>query len=191
MVGDHDQYLLPRSLLLCNWLVVDLTDSRRAALHRSAGIFIQAETTLHSNLPRYPRGVSKRPTMATSNQNQTIESLIRRSESARAELTGHIQTLQHRVNIPARLKESVRSRPSIWFGGSMIIGLLATKMLRRKPAPAPEKTKTRKGLLGLACTAAIALAKPAIKTLLIAELRKRFLPPASVAERSSRTHFSD
>lgn len=129
--------------------------------------------------------------MASTNQNQAIESLIRRSESARAELTGHIQTLKDRMNIPARLKASVSSRPVAWFGGSLAVGLLATKLFRRKSVPIPEKAKSRKGLLGFACTAAIALAKPAIKTLLLAELRKRFLPPADATNRNSRSHFSD
>jgi hypothetical protein len=129
--------------------------------------------------------------MAATNQNPTIEALIQRSELSREELTGHIQILKHRINLPARLKESVRSRPGVWFGSSVAIGLLATMIFRRKSVPLPVKTKSRKGLLGIAFTAAITLAKPAIKTLLLAEIRKRFLPPAPATERNARSHFSD
>ena len=48
-----------------------------------------------------------------------------------------------------------------------------------------------KGWLGIACTAAITLAKPAIKTFLISQLRKRFIPPATSGNRYPSSHFSD
>lgn len=111
-------------------------------------------------------------------QKAELEALIARSDAARQLLAGHMETLRHRINLPARISENIRSHRTIWFAGSAAAGLLFSSLFRKKnPTPAPSHaTRSRKGILGIALTAAFALAKPALKAWALNELQKRLIP---------------
>lgn len=132
-------------------------------------------------------------------QNAEVERLIHRAAASRSALSGHLGTLRHRADIPARLKENIQSNRAIWFGGSALAGLLATSVLRnalgifRRKSPA-DATNTfspqrkRKGLTGMALTLALTIAKPAIKSFVITALKKRLIPAQNSPYKSRHTH---
>jgi len=111
-------------------------------------------------------------------QNAALAALIQRNDAARQALAEQLQTLRHRMDLPARLNENIRNNRTLWFAGSTAVGLLVSCIFRKKsPAPAPAAApRPRKGLIGLALTTAITLAKPALKTWLWNEAQKRILP---------------
>lgn len=129
--------------------------------------------------------------MAAEPQISEIERLIERSDASRLFLTGHVKTLRYRADIPARVRRLFRSHPSLWFGGSLLLGCLFTAMVRsKKPIPKPQSAH-RKGLLGFVLASVTALAKPALKTMLIAQLRKRMLSPTEkIKATASRRQFT-
>lgn len=127
-------------------------------------------------------------------QKSEIEALIARSEVARQSLAVHYHSLRHQIDLPARISENIRSHRTLWFVGAAVAGLFVSSLFRKKaPAPLPVRTSTaRKGLLGLALTSAIALAKPAIKTWLLSEVQKRLIPRVRPRQKTSPfRHFSD
>jgi len=86
--------------------------------------------------------------------------LIRLSGAARASLDSAAVSLKERLDIPSRLRDSLRSHPSGWLVGSLVSGLAASLIFGRKPA-APEKKRRSLpvALLGLSLTAVRPLAK--------------------------------
>lgn len=95
--------------------------------------------------------------------------LIRRIENSRNELQEHVVQLKRTLDVPSRIKHSVTSRPLAWFGGSLGLGLVASKVLRRKP-----KQNRKKSMAGFLITAILTLLKPALKGILVSELQRRF-----------------
>lgn len=94
-------------------------------------------------------------------RHQEIELLIRSSETARAYLSAEVHTLKDKLDVPARLRDSLRSHPTGWLFGSVASGLAASLLFRRKTAAAgPKKSRSLyASLLGLTLTAAQPLAK--------------------------------
>jgi hypothetical protein len=89
-----------------------------------------------------------------------IERLIRLGEAARSTLEVEAAALKQRFDVPARLKDSLKSHPTGWLVGSLASGLAASMLFSRRP-PAREK-KTRGlplTLLGLSLTAVRPIAK--------------------------------
>lgn len=137
--------------------------------------------------------------MDATSQNAEVERLIQRAAASRSALSGHIGTLRHRADIPARLKENIQTHRALWFGGSALVGLAATSVLRnalgifRKKTPVtsanaiPAQHK-RKGLTGMALTLALTLAKPAIKSFVITALKKRLIPQQNPPYKSRHTN---
>lgn len=113
--------------------------------------------------------------MAEKSQSAEIEALIRRSRAARQELKTAYVAFRHKIDVPARVKDSLRSHPLSWFGGSLATGLLASffvpKGHDKHPASleAPKKKRGRFG--GVALTAAASMAKPLLKAWLTKKLR--------------------
>jgi hypothetical protein len=107
-----------------------------------------------------------------SASSEGIEALIRRSEAARRRLACDYATFRHRIDLPARVKDSLRNHPLGWVGGSLTAGLLASTLLRTKPKEeSPRPAKRRRGLAGFALTAATAVAKPMIRAWLTRRLQ--------------------
>jgi hypothetical protein len=88
--------------------------------------------------------------------------LISLGETARSTLSHEAAVLKHRLDVPARLKDSLKSHPTGWLVGSVASGLAASFLFRRRPAR-EEKEKKSKSLplavLGLTLTAVRPFAK--------------------------------
>ena len=89
-----------------------------------------------------------------------IDRLLRLSESARDCLEHEVISLKQRLDVPTRIRESLKNHPAGWLMGSIASGLTASMVFRRKPAP--EK-KSHRGLpltlLGITFSAVRPLAK--------------------------------
>ncbi len=103
-------------------------------------------------------------------KNAEAAALIERIERSRGQLGGHLVDLRRTLDVPARVKQSILRKPLAWFGGSLGIGLLASRLLRR-----PRKSAPRPGWLGLLLTGAVALFKPIVKGVITSELQRRFI----------------
>ncbi len=69
-----------------------------------------------------------------------IQRLIKESSIARRILAEDMVALQHRFNAPARLRHSLTTHPFPWLGGTATLGLLTSRLFRRKPKPPPEQS---------------------------------------------------
>lgn len=92
-------------------------------------------------------------------ENPDIQRLIRLSEASRSFLGNEAAALKHRLDVPARLRDSLKSHPSTWLFGSLASGLAASLMFRRKPVLEKKRRGIPATLLGLTLTAARPLAK--------------------------------
>jgi hypothetical protein len=95
-------------------------------------------------------------------QQQEIQRLILLGATARSCLQGEAVALRERLDVPARVRSSLKHHPTGWLLGSLGAGLAASLLLtRRRSAPAAEKK--RRGLpavlLGLSLTALRPFAK--------------------------------
>jgi len=117
--------------------------------------------------------------MAENSQSAEIEALIRRGRVARQELKTAYVAFRHKIDVPARVKSSLRTHPLGWFGGSLATGLLTSFLIpkghRKHSEPSEESSKKRSGFGGLAFAAATSMAKPLVK----AWLAKKFRGQAS------------
>lgn len=96
-----------------------------------------------------------------------IARLIRQSEISRAYLGSEAVALRQRLDVPARIRGSLKEHPTGWLFGSVASGLAASLLFRRKPA-APKKPRGIPGvLLGLTLTAA----RPLVKVWLADQLK--------------------
>ncbi|MGL4398576.1 MAG: hypothetical protein ACRCXD_01795 [Luteolibacter sp.] len=104
-------------------------------------------------------------------QAKEIERLIALGESARSCLEFEAISLKQRLDVPTRLRDSLRSHPTGWLMGSMASGLAASMLFGRKP-PAREKKKSSLPLtlLGLSLTAVRPVAK-----IWLADIVKQYL----------------
>ena len=103
--------------------------------------------------------------MAKSTQ-KTLElaELIRRSEAARVQIGhAHLQ-LKKKLDIPLRLRDSLKSSPMKWLGGSLGVGFLGSFLFRSKrPEVRHEPEKKHRGwFIGLLMML-FALVKPSLK----------------------------
>jgi len=115
--------------------------------------------------------------MAKSTQQKAgIAELIRRSEQSRLRLSDAHSALKDRLNMPARLKESLKVAPKKWVGGSLFAGLLLGRLFgakKERPEGVQKIRKQRNLLLG-ALTLIATLAKPAAKIYATNLLREYF-----------------
>ncbi|RYD36786.1 MAG: hypothetical protein EOP87_04815 [Verrucomicrobiaceae bacterium] len=101
---------------------------------------------------------------------EQIQRLIRTSDAARGVLGSEIRELKHKLDVPGRLKDSLRSHPTGWLGGSVVAGMATSLLFRRKAKR--EKTEVKKKtLLGLIFTLAIAALRPFLKVWLTGQLK--------------------
>ena len=110
-----------------------------------------------------------------------IQRLIRRAEDARIDIRGKVQDLRHQLDVPSRIRGSLARNPSAWMLGSLTSGFVASKLLRRRPAPAKKKRTLVTALAGLTLTAV----KPAAK-IWLAERAKSWLASRYGAHPASR-----
>jgi hypothetical protein len=91
---------------------------------------------------------------------QKIEQLIRLGDAARVCLNAEALALKQRLDVPSRIRDSLKTNPTGWLVGSLASGFVASLFLRRS-RPVARETKQRGlllTLLGLALTAARPLA---------------------------------
>ena len=111
--------------------------------------------------------------MAPQSQGQA-EALIARIAASRVALAADLAGLRRRLDVPARVKDSILSKPLAWLGGSLGAGFLASSIFRRRR---PKAEKAKRGLLGLALGGLISLARPALQNWALQEARRRFAIP--------------
>lgn len=95
---------------------------------------------------------------------KALAEMIRVSEASRHVLTESHDQLRRALDVPARIKESITGAPGKWLGGSLVAGLAASLLFRRKKAPEKVKELKRQrgfllGLLSVAFTMGKPLAK--------------------------------
>ena len=106
------------------------------------------------------------------------EALIARIEASRHAVADDLGALRRRFDVPTRIRESFRSRPLAWFGGSLGAGLVASLFFKpHRPAPAPAPVPARRGRWGMILGGAFTLARPALQSWALKELRNRFAIP--------------
>jgi hypothetical protein len=93
-------------------------------------------------------------------KDQEIQRLIQLSASARSCLGNEAILLKKRMDVPARIRGSLRRNPTGWLLGSLGSGIIASLIFRRK-APSVEKKKRglSRTIMGLTLTAVRPLAK--------------------------------
>jgi hypothetical protein len=112
-------------------------------------------------------------------QQQEIQRLIHSSDAARHYLNREASLLQHRLDIPSRLKDSLKSNPTGWMVGSLASGLSLNMLFRKKTAPAePKKNSTRSTIPSFIVSAARPLVKIWLADQIKSYLSNRLNPPA-------------
>jgi hypothetical protein len=112
--------------------------------------------------------------MAPQSQGQT-EALIARIAASRVALAADLAEVRRRLDVPARVKDSILSMPLAWFGGSLGAGFLASALLKKKHVPPTEKAK--RGFLAVLIGGLFTLVRPALQNWALQEARKRFAIP--------------
>lgn len=120
--------------------------------------------------------------------NPEIQELIRQSAASRAYLGSEMLALRHRLDVPARVRGSLREHPTGWLFGSLASGLAASLLLRRKPAPEKKPRGFPGVLLGLTLTAV----RPLLKVWLADQLKLWLAgkPPSFLAFNDSFSKIS-
>jgi hypothetical protein len=123
--------------------------------------------------------------MASPSEEQT-SLLIERLAASRDSLGRELLDLRRRLDVPARVKDSIVSKPMAWFGGSLGVGLLASLVLKRpRASAAPRPERPRRGWMGLLLGGAVTLARPALQSWALRELQNRFVIPRNDNVRKS------
>ncbi|MES2660886.1 MAG: hypothetical protein V4689_19830 [Verrucomicrobiota bacterium] len=111
--------------------------------------------------------------------------MIRQAGDARSFLENEAIALRQRLDVPARIRSSLKVHPTGWLLGSAASGLAASWFFRRKPARTEKKSSRLPfSMLGLILTVARPLAKVwlsgQVKDYLAGTQRnKAFIRPAS------------
>jgi hypothetical protein len=93
-------------------------------------------------------------------QSHEIERLIEAAQVARSYLEVEAISLKQRLDVPSRIRGSLKSHPTGWLVGSAVSGLAASLMFRRRPIVTEKKRKSFPlAILGLTLTAVRPLAK--------------------------------
>lgn len=93
-------------------------------------------------------------------ENQEIERLIRLGEAARSRLGDEAVWLKQRLDVPARIRGSLKEHPASWLLGSLASGLAASVLFRLKPRAAEKNQRSLPlTLLGLTFSAIRPMAK--------------------------------
>ena len=102
-------------------------------------------------------------------ENSEIQELIRRSQASRAQLTGSVAILRQRLDVPSRIRTSLKQNPSKWVLGSLVSGLVASLLFRRKPK---KKSSKKRGFPLKMVALTLTAARPIAKTWLSGKLKQ-------------------
>lgn len=111
-------------------------------------------------------------------KSEQIEELIRQGESCRSQLRDGAISLQQRLDIPARVRSSLKGNPTGWIFGSMATGLAASWIFRRKPAASGVK---HRGLPFTLLSLAFTAVRPLAKVWLTGQLKNYLTARAGIA----------
>lgn len=116
--------------------------------------------------------------MARNSPNQDrLKTLSLQLDAARNDLGSSAVTIRRRLDVPARIRGSLRSHPAAWFGTSIAAGLLASiglRQLRRRPRhiEASPAARPGHGLLHAGGVAIFAILRPVLQKWLVHQLRR-------------------
>ena len=88
-----------------------------------------------------------------------ILKLLQVADLSRSLLADEAERLRQRLDVPARLRDSLKNHPTTWLFGSLAAGMAASFAFRRKPRVEQKRKGFPAALLGLTLTAARPLAK--------------------------------
>lgn len=104
----------------------------------------------------------------TTQEQQEIERLIRVGAEARTCLAGEVVSLKARLDVPSRLRGSLKSHPAGWLFGSVASGLAASLLFRRKSSQAQKKPR---GLILTLIGLILTVLRPTLKVWLTDQLK--------------------
>lgn len=100
---------------------------------------------------------------------QEIERLIRSSENARRFIRSEVHSLKAKLDVPARVRGSLKGNPFGWLFGSAASGLVASLLFRRKSARSVGKKSTPRPFRFLALI--LTLVRPMAKVWFTGQVR--------------------
>jgi hypothetical protein len=116
-----------------------------------------------------------------------INSLVHRADAARNALGDNLRSLRDKVDFPSRIKNQLRSRPTLWLGAAALGGLTLSRILfRRSPRHAPPTP--RRGIKHMLFQVLCATAKPAIQSWLTQQVKKSLSARIQKAQTPHRNH---
>ncbi|WP_035605718.1 hypothetical protein [Haloferula sp. BvORR071] len=121
--------------------------------------------------------------MAHQQEEPGLPTLIARIEASRRHVAADVAELRHQLDVPARVKRSVKAKPAVWLGGSLGAGFLASLLLKRRrhhhatASVREEKAKVKGGLFGMLLGGAFSIARPALQNWALREFQSRFAQP--------------
>lgn len=96
-------------------------------------------------------------------EDQEIQNLIRKAQSARICITGEVTALKAKLDVPARIKNSLRIHPSGWLVGSLASGLIGSLLIRGRRSSGAKRERKKGGLLFGLFGLALAVIRPLAK----------------------------
>ena len=116
-----------------------------------------------------------------SKKQAELETLTRQLDYARGELGRGAIVLRGRLDVPSRIKCSIRQNRARWFGASLVVGLIASLGLRRlrhrhrhrPPGIETKATVSSRGKLAGIAAAAFTLLRPLLQKWLLHKMRHR------------------
>jgi len=113
-----------------------------------------------------------------SKKSNQLETLTRQIEGARGEIGRAAVTLRGRLDLPTRIRQSVRRNPARWFGAAAVAGLLGSlsiRRLRRRPHHIETRAApaSRSKVVGIAA-ATFTLVRPLLQKWLLHQMRSRW-----------------
>jgi DNA-binding transcriptional regulator/RsmH inhibitor MraZ len=124
-------------------------------------------------------------------KSQEIERLIRIGDAARYQLGSDAVLLKQRLDVPSRLRSSLKSHPTGWLFGSLASGLAASLLFRRRPERERVEKKPRSFplvVLGLTLTAVRPFAKVWLTDQVKNYLSGRFNTPYPLRQQTNPHH---
>lgn len=91
-----------------------------------------------------------------------LAALIRRGDAARFQLGQAHQRFKQKLDIPLRIRDSIKSSPMKWLAGSLAGGLMGS-LLFRSGKSAKDRGKKNRGWIVSLLLMSFNLAKPALK----------------------------
>ena len=103
-----------------------------------------------------------------------LAELVRKSEAARLKLGEAHRDLRQKLDVPARVKDSIKSQPQKWLGASLVAGFAGSFLIKMKKGKAKRKVSAGgklKSLFPTPISVVLKLLKPAVKIYLAKVIR--------------------